>query len=257
MLQAVEYLGKVGVGVTAPEFCRADDGKLYIVKRLTNRVSGHVLISELFAAEFGRMVGLIFPPAAPIHMGALLRPHAVPVHFASAYVPNCRYADCDNLAQAVNLREMAGILLFDHLFHNADRTNNRKNLLLARTDAGERLYAIDNSHLFKTGRWTAQKLAEIAGQTQLYANGLYGVLLHRYLRAADFVPYLQRLRSLGVEQLNAVLDAIPAAWFDEDGLREALLRFTLRRLEQLDEIYSLLESALSKQSEAVAEKKMF
>lgn len=255
MLKAVEYLGKVGVGITAPEFYRADDKKLYVVKRLTNRVGSRVLISELFAAEFGRAIGLIFPPAAPIDLSAFLRPNAAPVHFASAYVPNCRYADRDNVAEASNLREMAGVIIFDHLFHNADRTNNRKNMLLAPAEEGVRLYAVDNSHLFKTGRWTTQKLEEIAKQSQLYTNYLYGILLRRYLCATDFTPYLARLRALAPAQIAAMLAAVPNDWFDEAGLRDALLCFTLRRLDKLDEVYGLLRRMLPAAcSESEAEK---
>ena len=256
MLKAVEYIGKVGVGVTAPAFYRADDTKVYVVKRLTNRVGNRVLISELFAAAFGRATGLIFPPAAPIDLSAFLRPGAAPVHFASAYVPNCRYADRSNIVQADNLREMAGVILFDHLFHNADRTNNRKNLLLSRMEEGARLYAIDNSHLFKTGRWTIEKLEALAERSQLYANFLYGVLLRRYLCTDDFAPYLARLRALTPAEIDAMLAAIPDGWFDEEGLRDALRRFTLRRLEKLDEVYRLLRQMLPAASdEAEAESK--
>ena len=32
MLTALEYLGSVGVGVTAPRVFRANDGKMYVVK---------------------------------------------------------------------------------------------------------------------------------------------------------------------------------------------------------------------------------
>lgn len=257
MLRAVEYLGKVGVGVTAPEFYRADDGQIYVVKRRTNRVGARVLLSELFAAEFGRTIGLIFPSAAPIDLGIFLRPNAEPIHFASAYLPSCRYADRSNIMAAANLHEMAGVILFDHLFHNADRTNNRKNLLLSYATTPPRLYAIDNSHLFKTGRWTLQKLEAIVAQTQLYTNNLYGNLLRQHLCASDFQPYLARLRALSPERIAAMLSAIPPAWFDEDGLYNALLHFTSHRLQKLGEIHALLQQSIPLKRGGDAGEKMF
>ena len=163
MLIAVQYIGSVGVGVTRPQFFRADDEQIYVVKLQNNRLGSKVLVSEFLAAKLGELMNLCFPTSAIILINeqtvqknqSLIPPEiSLGRHFASLYLTNTEYVGKHNIYQAINTAEMAGVLLFDHMFHNADRADNRKNLLLRQEDDGYKIYAIDNSHLFRSGRWT-------------------------------------------------------------------------------------------------------
>lgn len=242
MLNAIEYLGKVGVGVTGPEFFRANDDKIYVVKRANNRVGKTVLISEFLAAQLGRKIGLIFPPSDIITLEKFLLEDFSPPskHFASQYIAKCQYTTSENILRADNLHEMAGIILFDHIFHNVDRTNNRKNILLCEQDHCTTIYAIDNSHLFKTGRWSISALERLAPQIKVYPNYLYGVLLKKYLVPEDFTPYLDRIKALSSNDILEIVNEIPEEWLESLELKTALIQFISYRCHIVDKIYKEL-----------------
>lgn len=242
MLNAIEYLGKVGVGVTNPEFFRANDNKIYVVKRTNNRVGKTVLISEFLAAQLGEKLNLIFPPSDIITVEKFLLEDSSPPskHFASQYIVNCQYATSENILLADNLHKMAGIILFDHIFHNVDRTNNRKNILLCKQDHCTTIYAIDNSHLFKTGRWSIAALERLAPQIKVYPNYLYGVLLKKHLSPEDFSPYLDRIKALSTNDILEIVNKIPEEWLESPELKIAVIQFITSRFFVVDKIYEEL-----------------
>lgn len=250
MLKAIEYLGKVGVGITSPEFFRANDGNVYVVKRANNRIGTGVLISELLSTHFGKKLGLIFPPSDLITLGDFLpQEKSLPDrHFASLYIAKCRYATAENIIAAGNFQQIAGIILFDHMFHNADRTNNRKNMLLCTEAKPPTIYAIDNSHLFRTGRWTITSLKKLSEQIKAYPNYLYGVLLKKHLHADDFAPYLALIKGLSDEEIQQTLSELPEEWFGDASIKPALFDFITRRRSLIDLIYNEILKRIPKKN---------
>lgn len=218
MLTALQHLGSVGVGVTSPQFFRADDGNMYVVKLHNNRLGIKVLINEYLGAEIGKILQLCFPASDVIELNANTVYPAVPVqlvsgrHYASRYIAGSQYIGSCNLRRVDNIAAMAGVILFDHIFHNADRTYNKKNLILKRQSRGFRIYAIDNSHLFGSGRWTVGSLQALANQIKLYSRNTFGLLLKYYLSVQDSYPYLDRLCRLSEAELTAIIGQIPAEW---------------------------------------------
>lgn len=242
MLTAVEYLGKVGVGITGPEFFRADDGEVYVVKRSNNYIGQQVLVSEILAAKFGQKLNLPFPAGDIIQLNYFMSSKQTfsPFGFASAYIHSAQYATVENIRQTKNFKEIAGIILFDHFFHNADRTNNRKNLLVAEKENQLFLYGIDHSHLFKTGRWNEESLSGIAEQTNIYANNLYGNLLNAYLTQDDFLQYIDMIKNLSSEDIDAFLTIIPTAWLAQASVKKALSNFISARCRLIDKIAEVI-----------------
>lgn len=231
MLVAREYLGSVGVGITGPQFFRANDGEVYVVKLKNNQLSSKVLASELFAARFGTLMNLCFPASQIIEINeeTLQRNRKLTAlfqnqgkHFASHYLPHSSYVGMHNLRKAANIREMAGVLLFDHMFHNADRAHNRKNLLIRKENSEYKLYAIDNSHLFRSGRWTIDGLNKLSTKIQVYYQHSYGVLLHRFLSCEDFIPYIESVKNIKEETVDAIFAEIPSEWLPQEPEKQAL-----------------------------------
>ena len=250
MLIAVEHLGGVNVGVTQSQFMRADDGKIYVVKLQNNRLGLKVLVSEFVAARLGEMMGLRFPPDGVIEIRetlladnpALWEAGACPGrHFASQYLDNACYAGQDNLEKADNIAEMAGILLFDHMFLNADRGANRKNLLLRQEEDGRyKIYAIDNSHLFRTGKWTAESLLKQLKKIKVYYQRSFGTLLRKCIKPPDFLPYLERVKKISDEQIEELVQSIPEEWLPDDSEREVLAQFVKIRRDLAEQIWNRL-----------------
>jgi len=245
VLTAVEYLGSVGVGVTVPRVFRADDGNIYVVKLQSNPMGAKVLVNEYIACWFGERMELCFPPSDLIQIeeqvlkkNKSLRATGLraKIHFASQYIPSNKYVVRTNLSKASNKSAMAGVMLFDHMFHNIDRTKNRKNLLVRLQDSAYVLYAIDNSHLFVRGRWNIKTLEKLAEKIVVNRRRAYGWLLTYFFTSGDFSPYAARVREIKKEDLVQLVESIPQEWLPKIEERDALFNYMLRRCQMVDQI---------------------
>lgn len=247
MLRAKEYLGEVGVGATSPLFFRADDDRIYIVKVISNPLGGKILANEHIAACFGRLWGLPFPKSDFfVITEKWLEEHpqfndtaiTAGVHFASCYLEDVRYVTSDILPAIHNRSSAAGMILFDHLFHNADRSHNRKNMLLMPYDASTyTLYGIDHSHLFRSGRWTDHSLDDWAYRIRLYDQNMYGSFLSDWIYADDFPPYLHMIEETKESVIKEIVRSVPREWLPDIQERKALLHFLRIRFDLVEEIY--------------------
>ena len=249
MLMAIEYLGEVGVGVTVPQFFRAQDGNIYVVKFQNNLAGSRVLVSEFFAAKIGGIMGLCFPPSDIIKIDEqMLNSHSCLLelglepgrYFGSLYLEHAQYIGKDRLHKAVNIPEMAGVILFDHMFHNADRAKNQKNLLLQLEDEKYKIYAIDNSHLFRSSRWTIDSFEKLGTKIKTYYFQHYRNLLKDLLAAEDFIPYLELVKKMSNEQLDCIVSEIPDEWLPDERERLALADYTKLRRDMAEEIWEKL-----------------
>jgi len=239
MLISMKHFGNVGVGVTSPQLFRANDRNFYVVKLQNNRLGSKVLVSEFLAAKLGEFMGLCFPISNIIEITdqtiqqspkLLASGLASGRHFASQYLNHTEYVDVNNLHQAANITEMAGVILFDFMFHNSDRTNNKKNLLLRRENAGYKIYAIDNSHLFKTSRWTIPHLNSLSRIIKPYYRYSFGLLLSHWLSPSHFLSYVEKVKKMNQEYIDNLVKEIPEEWLPDDAERQALIAYiTLRR----------------------------
>lgn len=248
-LTAIAYLGSMKLGATSPQLFRGSDQQLYVVKLLGNRVGPKALANEFLAAELGEQLGLCFPASGVISIdeqllakNRRLRRAGVVAgpHFACKYISKTFYVDRTSLNRVVNKAEMAGVMLFDHLVHNVDRTVNRKNLIIRREATGYHMYAIDHSHLFKRGRWTAAQLAALKNDLSVNTRRTYGLLLKHFLQPEDFIPYAQAISQWTDEYLTQTVAAIPEQWLTDQAERQALLNHLLCRRNQIDEIMASL-----------------
>jgi hypothetical protein len=245
MLTAVEYIGPIGFGATSPQIFRGDDGNLYVVKFQNNRLGPKVLVNEYLSYWYAGQLNLCFPPGDLISISPQLlqrskRLKAARIsespHFASLYLSHCRYVGRFEFAKAINKKAMAGVLLFDHMFHNVDRTKNRRNLLLRHEKEGYVLYAIDNSHLFVRGRWTVRWLESMENRVIINRRRAYGWLIKHFLSVDDFYPYIEKVKNINDEQLREFVDSIPETWLPDKQERNALLRFMHIRREKVGDI---------------------
>ncbi len=243
MYRALSYIGPVGLGATSPQLFRAENDcgevKICVVKLSANRLGSKVLVNELLAAQFGDWLKLCFPPGGIIHISPEVvsssrRLTAAAVlpgwHFGCEYLQGVSYVNKFNVHRAINKEQMAGVMLFDHLFHNPDRTQNRKNLLIRKERDGYKIYAIDNSHLFRRGKWTIAMLKELEETITINHRRSYGVLLKYYLRPAQLFKYAAVVKDMEDAKLAQFVERIPDEWLPEKAERQALLEFiTIRR----------------------------
>lgn len=245
MYQALTYIGPVGLGATSPQLFRAVDdkgeSKNCVVKLAANRLGTKVLVNELLAAQFGVWLNLCFPSGGRIYLSPEVisgskRLTAAAVlpgwHFGCEYLPGVSYVNKYNVHRAINKEQMAGVMLFDHLFHNPDRTVNRKNLLIRREREGYKLYAIDNSHLFRRGKWTIAMLKELTETITINYRRSYGVLLKYYLSPSQLFKYAAVVKELTDHKLTEFVEGIPEEWLPDKAERQALLEFIVARRDK-------------------------
>lgn len=241
MLSAVEYIGPIGFGATSPQLFRCEDGKLYVVKLNNNKMGTKVLVNEYLAYWYAGQMELCFPPGGLVTLSPELleknRRFNEGPHFASLYLSNCRYVVRQDFPKAMNKKAMAGVILFDHMFHNLDRTKNRRNLLLRREGQGYMLYAIDNSHLFVRGRWDKGSLEMLADRLFINRKRAFGWLLKYFLRAADFYRYVGKVKGMNDSCLCRFVEQIPESWLPEEKEREALFSFMQVRRDRIEDIF--------------------
>ena len=259
MFIAIEYLGPVGVGATSPQVFRAIDvsvktpskPKIYIVKFSNNKLGSKVLVNELLAARMGELLELCFPPGGIIEITKdtimrnrrLLSSKVLPgQHFASEFLRGAEYVGRHNLPFAINKEQMAGVILFDHMFYNLDRTWNRKNLIMRREKEGPKIYAIDNSHLFRQGRWTSEWLEKLEDGVNINSRRSFGLLLKHYLYPEDFFAFADKIKEIDDKEIEHLVDSIPAEWLPNTNERFSLKTFITKRRDMADQIaYQLVE----------------
>lgn len=243
MLRAKKYLGSVGIGVTAPCLVEGEDGGAYVVKLKNNRLGTKVLVNEYIAARFAALAALCFPAGGPMELteafigrtSRLRRARvAAGLHFASRYIEKAKYVHHRHLPFIQNKGQIAGVMLFDHLLLNDDRTLNGKNMLIQRAAEGYRFYAIDNSHLFGSGRWRTDRLEALSDRVRVNKRRAYGTLLRHYLSAADFAPYAAKFQAITKEQFAEIVDSVPREWLDDETARQALKDFLIKRFARID-----------------------
>ncbi len=255
MLMAMKHFGNVGVGVTSPQLFRANDRKFYVVKLQNNRLGPKVLVSEFLAAKLGEIMGLCFPISNIIEITKktiqqspqLKATGVVPGrHFASQYLNHTEYVRKDNLHQAVNITEMAGVILFDYMYHNSDRTTNKKNLILRKEDDNYKIYAIDNSHLFRSARWKIEHLNSLGTIIKSYSRFSYGLLLRDWLSPSHFSPYVEKVMEMSQEYIDSLVKEIPKEWLPDDSERQALAKYIALRRDMVEDILAVVYKHIPK-----------
>ncbi|WP_110954269.1 HipA family kinase [Anaerosinus massiliensis] len=253
MLFAKEYIGAIGVGVTVPRLIRADDDETYVVKLKNNRLGTKVLVNEYIASRIGQLTDLCFPRSDMMTLTEefiksskrLVRARVIAgLHFATYYLRDCKYVHHYHLQAVTNKQQFAGVMLFDHLFHNGDRTLNGKNMLIRREIDGYRMYAIDNSHLFGSGRWEKENLAIMLNGVKLNKRRAYGTLLRHYLQEGDFVSYVEKFQTITKEQIEQIVDDIPEEWLSDIETRAELKTFLLTRCKMAEEVAAMLTASI-------------
>lgn len=249
MRLAEKYIRPVSRGVTRPQLLVADDGLVYVVKLIDNRMGQDVLVNEYLAGEIGKSLSLCFPPSDLLYLSQnaktfmerrLQRKVARGPHFASLFLAGSHYVTVRSIRQAINWPEMAGIVFFDHLFHNFDRTYNYRNLLIRKENEGARIYAIDHSHLFYRGRWTVESLHRQQEMIKINCFRLYGILLKHYLKPEHFSKYLAAFTALSDDAFMKLVESIPQEWEASGARRQALFTYLVRRRELADKIVASL-----------------
>lgn len=236
----------------------ADDGHHYVVKVKQNPQHRRVLVNEWVSSVLLDHLRIPSPKVAMIHLserflaahpettistGNRAEPVVPGVHFGSRMpVDPGRFVIYDYLPDALlrtvgNIRDFAGILVFDKWVHNVDSRQcvffraRLKDFRDAAPGAGKEGFValmMDHGYVFGGPHWLLEE-SPLAG---LYCRQL----VYEGIRSLDsFQPWLDWVRNFPPEILDRAYRQVPEWWLNGDReLLEQLLERLYRRRTRID-----------------------
>jgi len=256
-LEATSWIRKMRGGAQA-HLITADDGHHYVVKVKQNPQHRRVLVNEWVSSVLLDYLRIPSPkvemirlgeqflsahPEAVISIGSRAEPIVPGLHFGSRMPVNPdRFVIYDYLPDALlrtvgNLRDFAGILVFDKWAHNADsrqcvffRAQLRDFGASEHRPGKDGFVALMMDHGFVFGgpNWTLEESP---------LSGLYcRQLVYENIRGLDsFQPWLDMVRNFPPEILDRAYRQVPEWWLNGDReLLEQLLERLYRRRTRID-----------------------
>lgn len=257
-LNAIRHIRKMRGGAQS-HLLEADDGNAYVVKFRNNPQHRRILINELLASVFLDYLKIAAPDTALMHVSAAFLAANPEVHltlgsrrievepgwqFGSRFPGDpARLAVYDFLPDAilpsvVNLDDFRGILVFDKWVGNADGRQSifyRASVKVGpQSRPGFVARMIDHGFAFNGPHWDFPD-SPLQG---LYARRLVYENVHSL---DDFQPWLDVLRHLPEEVMDAAWKRVPPDWVEgeEDALEQLLTGLFERRAR----VPELLEAA--------------
>ena len=203
---AVQHIRRMRGGAQGQLMLGAD-GRVYVVKFQNNPQHMRVLANEFLASRLAAAAGLSVP-------GQVVD-----------YLPE------EQLAEARNLGEFAGILALDKWTGNA----NGRQAVFTRRQRERRYRAvfIDFGYCFHAGEW---RFEDLPLRGVYYRNDVY----REITGWESFEPWLSRLETMAAETVWAAANEVPPEWYggdlaDMEALVEKLLARRGRIRELIDE----------------------
>jgi hypothetical protein len=242
-VMAIEEIQRMRGGCQS-HLMRCSDGFYYVVKFQNNPQHSRVLVNELLATRLAARLDLPTTPAAIVdvsehlirltpdlsmELGRTRAPCTPGPQFGSRYFGTPRNAKTlstlhpDRLCSPENLRDFAGMLVFDKWTCNTD---GRQIMLLEKgKEPGYSMAMIDQGFCFNCGEWNFpdSPLRGLYEKRKVYAE---------IKSLDDFEPWLSRLeQEFDLGTLTEAAADIPPAWyeFDSDALCNLLKWLNRRR----------------------------
>jgi hypothetical protein len=256
-VSAVQHLQKMRGG-SQSHLMRCDDDNFYVVKFQNNPQGIKVLANELLATRLADIVGLSVPaceivevnewliagtPELRMHLARTSEPCQAGLQFGSRFtggmIPGLMldYLDDEALFQVKNIKEFAGMLVFDKWTGNAD---GRQAIFLKRLgQARFKATFIDQGYCFNLDwRFSDAPLRGIYNRRLIYKS---------VVGWESFQPWLERVESFDPGQLRAIGDSIPPEWYNRDTV--ALDRLVQAMAERRGKVRALIVSCATASSE--------
>lgn len=214
----------MGNGQTNPFFVKCDDNNVYVLKGIHDDCNGVTLFNELVSYRLAKLLELPIPDAKLVKLNLseittsedmeLL--NFIPgICFASIYTPGITRVSPPLLNSITNTEDIPGIILFDQLIINNDRTNNDGNLFFSKKD--RKLMIIDHSHIFGGFQdWTCNQLDNLIKIPPTIIDNLngknYKYLVPFVFGNSPFYKIEEKICNINQEDLNRLFLDIPLEW---------------------------------------------
>lgn len=249
-LEPVKYLETLS-GKAAHLFLFSN-GNRYAVKCKNNFHGTRELVNEFVVARLGQLLSLPVVPFEIVNMSEK-QILDIPKTFSSKYKSGHQFASlfidhCTGLSKEPphpakkeinNHQVLAGIFVFDHWVHNADRT--KSNILLERRPDGKYdIHMIDHGKCFPGGyQWNKSTLQK---RKPFKKDSVVHVWTTGMLEDLTILSsYIERISALPEASIEEVIREIPEDWDVSLRDREALVAYLKKQKKTFaDSVYTFL-----------------
>lgn len=246
-MAATEHVRPLKGGAQA-QLMRAADGELYAVKFVNNPQHTRVLANEWIAARLATSLGLPVPgfeqinvapqliatsPNLVLRSGSSLLPCSSGLQFGSRFpIQDLRSPIYDCIppgasSNVQNLRDFAGILMFDKWTCNCD--NRQVIYCRADTTRNLRMFMIDQGFCFNAEMWN---FPDAPTRGLYYDRAVYSSIKDWQ----SFEPWLDRLEHLDISTVVAAGSDMPTTWQAAGAPLERLLSTIFKRRFRVREL---------------------
>ncbi|MNB97099.1 hypothetical protein D3C75_443200 [compost metagenome] len=262
IVNAVRALQPVKNGVTRPYQVQADDGYIYYAKFKENPETSRILANEYVCAKIAEYLELPLANPSLLNVDANFiqlygdeinkhidsdTPITSGLHFGTRKINKAfQILNSRMLEDALNVRVIPEIILFDQLICNTDRDRNGGNLLFDMSEM--KIVVIDHSHVFDIGPlWNATQLEfRIGSAFEPFAqNGYIFRKLVPFVRGNNpFDSIFGKISGMTDEGLWNIISGIPEEWLICEDDKIALHRYLCDRLHRIGDALETLKPLL-------------
>jgi hypothetical protein len=232
VLHCQSYLRQMRGG-SRPELWRAEDGNLYVVKRIDNPQGRRILINEVISHAILTAMQIPTPPLR--FMSFNVDPCQTDIHLGSLYpggkeeIAIYDFLPDPLLAEVENLYHFFGVLVHDQWVSNTDQRQcifYRARVLYpdGRSVSNFVVSMIDNGYALGGEKWKFIQSAIIGVYVRIVVYGEQPTYRH-------FEPWVEMVHEMSWEVLREAVAAIPFSWLhgEDNILSEHLERLWKRR----------------------------
>lgn len=242
-VEATRYISPMGMGYSGAQLLQADDGDEYVVKFRSNGQGLRVLPNEWVAGACALALGLPMPMIAIVNVSQELLDRTEELRafrttpgpqFGCKLIPHGHAEPWRAvLANAENLGDLAGILLFDTWIHNKDRSWRTSNLHVTQDPDGRyRVIIFDHGWVFGgKPNWSIESLHTQRDLVKPpFMDGAVYNAFRPHIKGTDpFDSWLRKIEHFSPKTLWRSIETVPDEWGLDLKERYALADYLLHR----------------------------
>lgn len=252
----------MSIGITEPKFAVLEDGTQAVVK-LANGIEGNlVLFNEYICYRMALLLDIPMPQSGCCIMDestevleeGIANSSNYGYAFFSTYMPKTTKLIPSIINMMENKEDFIKILLFDHIIFNRDR--NEGNLLVRFYKNNISLKAIDHSHVFiNQSFWDSICLERAIAENDLlsteileYNNRLYDMFFSNVpVTKEKLNGEIYRFKNkINRDTIKNIVNSAPDEWKPKQKDIDALVKYIMYRVDNLDVIKSVILNYLGK-----------
>lgn len=245
-------------GTTQPFSVKCSDGKIYVLKGINDHCDGKTLFNELISFRLAKLLNLPIPNGKVIDLPLERIRECVEMDllkfksgscFASEYMLGNSRVNPPLLKSISNKSDIPGIILFDQLILNEDRTMNDGNLFFEKRS--KRLMIIDHSHIFGgLQTWNPVEILRHIKTPPEIIKSLggknYRYLINYVAGNSPFAKIIEILDNVTEEDVYGLFDDIPLEWKINEEEIAAAKQFINHQINCYKEILPQLKIVFTK-----------